>query len=142
MKPIGKTTSGVGLAIASFAAMMLLSCKNECIAGTGCGGPVTYDVSLQSAPANLGAVILSIQTADQSTVSVVSGRSLPAQLDGTGLRRGIIIGPVINGSIINIHFNSLPAGAPVVSVVDAAANQSGGYAVIPPSSLQLTVTAK
>jgi hypothetical protein len=139
MKSFG---SAAGLALAALAAGTMLSCKTDCVAGTGCGGPVTYDISIKTAPANLGALILSIQTEDQTTVTVVSGRALPGQLSGTGMRRAIIIGPAASGPIANVLFSSLPAHSPVVSVIDAAAGQTGAYASIATAAIQLGVTER
>lgn len=45
---------------------------------------------LAVAPTNLGAMSFSIATDDQTTVTILSGRALPTQLNGTGTRRAIL----------------------------------------------------
>jgi hypothetical protein len=124
------------------AAVVVAGCKTECVAGTGCGGPVTYAVAIQAAPANLGAVTLSIDTKDQTTVSVVAGRAVPGQLSGTGARRAIIIGAPQGSTMATILFSSIPAQGPTVLVTGAAANQAGGYQPIPATAVQLSVSEK
>jgi hypothetical protein len=128
--------------VAVLAVAFLGGCKTECVAGTGCGGPVTYAVAIQAAPANLGAVMLSIDTKDQTTVAVVSGRAVPGQLSGTGTRRAIIMGAVQGSTMATILFSSIPAQGPTVLVTSAASNQAGGYQPIPATAVQLTVSEK
>ena len=84
--------------------------------------------------------MLSIQTEDETTIAVVSGRALPGSLSGTGTRRAIILGPASGVTMATIRFSSIPAQPPAVTVVGAAANQSGAYAPIQPASVQLQVS--
>lgn len=103
------------------------------------GGAVSYTVYLDAAPSNLGALLVSIETSSNASVAVLSGRGMPSTVDGQGERRAIIVGMTPTGAIARITFASQPDRTPVVSVVQAATTQAGGYSPIARSNIRLRV---
>lgn len=105
----------------------------------GCGGPVTYSVRLSGAPADLGALMVSLSTSEEADVLVRSGRGMPGNLDGSGTRRAILVGVSATATLLEITFQVRPLSVPVVSILDAAANQGGGYAVIQTTGMTVLI---
>jgi len=112
-----------------------------------CGGSgsepapkATYRVILESAPADLGGLFVSVNTQGQKIVTFTSARTMPSGAQsGSGAFRAILIAPTLAAPIAQIVFDAPPAGTPSVSVLEASANASGQYRPILPSAVILRV---
>ena len=105
------------------------ACGTDCaVVGAAC--PVTYAVSFDRLATDLGGLAFSLATTETAKVSILTGRATPAQLDGVGERRAIVIGAPPAGPVAKVRFEVRPAQAPTVALLDAAKNQAGSYAAI------------
>jgi len=134
-----KPARGLG-ALSSLLLIVALGCddRGECtVSGATCGA--AYTLILDAAPQNLGALMISIETETSASVTVLSGRSMPASLDGQGTRRAIVIGASPLAAVARITFGARPSRPPSIIVLQAAANQSAGYGPIAPSNIRFRI---
>lgn len=109
------------------------------VSAAGCGGTASYVVILDAAPQNLGALMISLETETSATVTILSGRSMPVALDGQGTRPAILIGASPLATIARISFSAKPSRPPSIVLLEAAANQSGGYRPIALSNIRFRI---
>lgn len=105
--------------------------------------PARYALILASAPADLGAMVVAVPGGGPKSLAFTMDagiRRMALPGDGDGSWRAVILGRPPVGPIGTITLLSSSGVAPVAVVIEAAADASGGYRTIAPSSISLTVT--
>ncbi|MDP1858929.1 MAG: hypothetical protein Q8K82_09670 [Gemmatimonadaceae bacterium] len=96
---------------------------------------------LISTPSSLGALLLVVKGGGSKSVKLTAGgpRSAVAQLSGTDAYRALLQGPLGAGEIARVLISDASHGSPSVSVIDAAAGASGGYAIFSPGAIGIAL---
>ena len=104
-----------------------------------CSPPRVFDVVLESAPDNLGIVLISVETAKNANITILSPRGLPPAPSGSPHVRVILIGPTTASTVAQISFAEPPGVAPTVNVVSAAGNSAVDYRLLSSSDVRFRV---
>lgn len=137
---------GIRSSLAALAGPLAACGAGEGHALTGPGSPgaaARYALILPSAPADLGAMIVAVPGGGPKTLAftmdaAIRRMALPTGDDGGW--RTVILGRPPAGTIATITLQSSGSVAPIAVVIEAAADASGAYRSIAPSSFSLTVT--
>lgn len=99
-----------------------------------------YQIVLQSAPPDVGALMLSIEGSTNKTVTFRGSRIIPsAPQESSGVVTGIVIGATVSSEVAVVSYQTAPPAAPTVQVRAASAGSAGQYRVIASSEIKLTI---
>ena len=100
----------------------------------------TYRIMLQSAPADVGALLLTVQGNENKTVTFHGVRVIPASAqESSSSVTAIIIGMAPSSEVATVVYQTTPQVPPTVQVRAASAGAAGQYRVIASGEVRLSV---
>jgi hypothetical protein len=143
MTPFHPKTRGHIVATAPLA-IFVVACGGD--GGNTVVGPPepipTYTVTLEAAPANLGALVIAFDGKERPLSVAFSGTPRTAIRQGDASRttwRAAVVGAISVGRLGTIAREAPGGPEPTATVVEAAAGAAGGYAALPASAIRISI---
>lgn len=114
---------------------------------SSCGGeptapklpPEQYRMRVQSTGGAVGALLLAVDGGSGTPVLLAAAPVTASMSDGASASRVLLVGPLGGADLLEVRA-ATPGVPPTVTVLEASAGASGGYAAISPGSVTVTWT--
>ncbi|MBK6493839.1 MAG: hypothetical protein IPO52_08815 [Gemmatimonadetes bacterium] len=114
---------------------------------SSCGGEPTtpklpselYRMRVQSTAGAVGALLVSVEGGSGTPLLLAAAPVTASMSDGTSPSRVLLVGPLGGVDLLEVRATT-PGVPPTVTVLEASAGASGGYAAISPGSVTVTWT--